>query len=66
MIEIATGVFAGNPGTCIRNRLWPCSPTASAIEAASNEQGWAVRAAGRDRGHPIDYDRLILFAHSHR
>ena len=36
------------------------------IEPADNEQGWAVRTAGRDRGYPIDYDGLILFARPHR
>ena len=36
------------------------------IEPAANEQGWAVRTAGTDRGYPVDYDGLILFARNRR
>ncbi|MFD4924196.1 type I-E CRISPR-associated endoribonuclease Cas2 [Streptomyces goshikiensis] len=32
------------------------------VEPAANEQGWAVRAAGRDRWQSVDFDGLILSA----
>lgn len=36
------------------------------IEPAKNEQGWAIRTAGRDRWVPIDLDGLILSARLRR
>jgi CRISPR-associated protein Cas2 len=36
------------------------------VEPARNEQRWAVRTAGRDRWHPVDYDGLILSARQRR
>jgi CRISPR-associated protein Cas2 len=68
MIEIAAGVFVGNPSARVRDRVWAVladrvgDGQALMIEPAGNEQGWTVRTAGRDRGHPVDYDGLVLFA----
>ncbi|MFI6524832.1 type I-E CRISPR-associated endoribonuclease Cas2 [Streptomyces uncialis] len=36
------------------------------VEPATNEQGWAVRTAGRDRWRPVDFDGLILSARNRR
>ena len=55
MIEVAAGVFVGNPSARVRDRLWASCPNrigdgqAVMIEPAKNEQGWAIRTAGRDR-----------------
>lgn len=63
-----TGVFAGNPSRRVRDSLWETLGTrigdgqAVLVESADNEQGWAVRTAGRDRWRPVDYDGLILSA----
>ncbi|MBX6389148.1 MAG: type I-E CRISPR-associated endoribonuclease Cas2 [Frankia sp.] len=72
LIEVAPGVFVGNPSARVRDRLWTLLATrvgdgqAIMIEPADNEQRWTVRTAGRDRGEPIDYDGLILFARPRR
>jgi CRISPR-associated protein Cas2 len=72
LIEVAAGVFVGNPSARVRDRLWPVleqrisGGQAFMIEPASNEQGWTVRTAGHDRGYPVDYDGLILFARNRR
>ncbi|GGO98575.1 type I-E CRISPR-associated endoribonuclease Cas2e [Wenjunlia tyrosinilytica] len=72
MVEVNAGVFVGNPGRRIRDRLWELIATrigdgqAVLVEPASNEQGWAVRTAGHDRWRPVDYDGLILSARSRR
>ncbi|SCL25944.1 CRISPR-associated protein Cas2 [Micromonospora inyonensis] len=72
MVEVAAGVFVGNPSTRIRDRLWATLATrvgdgqAIMIEPARNEQGWAVRTAGRDRWVPVDLDGLILSARLRR
>ncbi|MFI0452698.1 type I-E CRISPR-associated endoribonuclease Cas2e [Actinomadura sp. 6N118] len=68
MIEVHAGVFVGNPSRRIRDRLW--DPLANRIddgqailvEQSSNEQGWAVRTASKDRRQPVDFDGLILSA----
>ena len=68
MIEVASGVFVGNPSRRVRDRLWEV--LASRVgdgqvvmaEPAQNEQGWAIRTAGRDRWYPIDFDGLMLSA----
>lgn len=68
MIEVATGVFVGSPSARVRDRVWAIlaqrvgEGQAVMIEPANNEQGWTVRTAGTDRGYPVDYDGLILFA----
>lgn len=68
MVEVAAGVFVGNPNPRIRDRLWTLladrigSGQAIMIEPANNEQRWAVRTAGHDRWNPIDLDGLILMA----
>jgi CRISPR-associated protein Cas2 len=68
MIELAAGVFVGNPSSRVRDRLWALlsdrvgDGQAIMVEPARNEQGWAVRTAGRDRWYPIDLDGLILSA----
>lgn len=72
MIEVSAGVFVGNPSQRVRNGLWRtlaqriADGQAVMIEPAQNEQGWAIRTAGRDRWHPADYDGLILIARQRR
>lgn len=72
MVEVAAGVFVGNPSARVRERLWNVladrirDGQAIMIEPASNEQRWAVRTAGRDRWNPVDYDGLILMARVRR
>lgn len=72
MIEVAAGVFVGNPSSRVRNRLWKVladrtgDGQAVMIEPAANEQGWAVRTAGRDRWYPFDLDGLMLIARPRR
>ncbi|MBM0258158.1 type I-E CRISPR-associated endoribonuclease Cas2e [Micromonospora sp. 4G55] len=72
MIEVAAGVFVGNPSSRVRDRLWTLLATrvgdgqAIMIEPAQNEQGWAIRTAGRDRWLPVDLDGLILSARLRR
>ncbi|GLY03977.1 type I-E CRISPR-associated endoribonuclease Cas2e [Actinoplanes sp. NBRC 101535] len=72
MVEIAAGVFVGNPSSRVRDRLWNLlsdrihDGQVIMIEPAHNEQGWTVRTAGRDRLHPTDLDGLILMARSRR
>jgi CRISPR-associated protein Cas2 len=72
MIEIAVGVFVGNPSRRVRDRLWVLLSSrvgngqAVMVEPARNEQGWAVRTTGRDRWYPIDLDGLILSARPRR
>lgn len=68
MVEVNAGVFVGNPTRRIRDRLWALLAERIGdgqlvmVEPAKNEQGWAVRTAGRDRWYPVDYDGLILSA----
>lgn len=72
MVELAAGVFVGTPSARVRDRLWQTladriqDGQAIMIEPAHNEQGWAVRTAGRERWHPIDLDGLILMARPRR
>ncbi|MEV8117921.1 type I-E CRISPR-associated endoribonuclease Cas2e [Streptomyces xiamenensis] len=72
MVEVDAGVFVGNPSRRVRDRLWELLATrigdgqAVLVEPANNEQGWAVRTAGRDRWRPVDYDGLILSARNRR
>lgn len=72
MVEVAAGVFVGSPTSRVRDRLWTVlsqrvgDGQAIMIEPADNEQGWAVRTAGRDRWQPIDLDGLILMARPRR
>jgi CRISPR-associated protein Cas2 len=72
MIEVAAGVFVGNPSRRIRDRLWTIladrvgEGQVVMIEPARNEQGWSIRTAGRDRWHPVDLDGLILMARPRR
>ncbi len=68
MIEVASGVFVGNPSRRVRDGLWDVlservgDGQVVMVEPAANEQGWAIRTAGRDRWYPIDMDGLILSA----
>jgi CRISPR-associated protein Cas2 len=68
MVEVAAGVFVGNPSSRVRDRLWELladrieDGQAVMVEPARNEQRWAVRTAGPDRWYPIDYDGVILSA----
>lgn len=72
MMEVAPGVYVGNPSARVRDRLWLVlferigDGQAVMIEPARNEQRWAIRTAGRDRWHPVDYDGLILCARPRR
>ncbi|GIM88061.1 MULTISPECIES: type I-E CRISPR-associated endoribonuclease Cas2e [Salinispora] len=72
MIEVAAGVFVGNPSARVRDRLWNLlidrvsDGQAIMAEPAQNEQGWAIRTTGRDRWHPVDLDGLILTARNRR
>ena len=72
MVEVAAGVFVGNPSARVRDRLWTTladrigEGQAVMVEPANNEQRWTVRTAGRDRWHPIDLDGLILSARPRR
>ncbi|MYZ10259.1 type I-E CRISPR-associated endoribonuclease Cas2 [Streptomyces sp. SID2999] len=72
MVEVSAGVFVGNPSRRIRDRLWDLLATrigdgqAVLVEPASNEQGWAIRTAGRDRWRSVDYEGLILSARERR
>jgi CRISPR-associated protein Cas2 len=68
MVEVAPGVFVGRLNARVRDRLWMLvaervgDGQALVVEPASNEQGWAVRTAGRDRWRPVDFDGLLLMA----
>lgn len=72
MVEVAAGVFVGSPSSRVRDRLWALLSArvgdgqAVMVEPARNEQGWAIRTAGRDRWYPIDLDGLILSARPRR
>ena len=72
MVEVNAGVFVGNPNRRIRDRLWTLladrigDGQVVMVEPANNEQGWAVRTAGKDRWRPVDYDGLILSARLRR
>lgn len=72
MVEVAAGVFVGTPSSRVRDRLWQLlagrvgEGQAIMIEPAHNEQGWAVRTAGRDRWFPVDLDGLMLIARPRR
>ncbi len=72
MIEVAAGVFVGNPSARVRDRVWTVlaerinEGQAIMVEPARNEQGWALRTAGRDRWYPVDFDGLMLCARERR
>ncbi|GGY04197.1 type I-E CRISPR-associated endoribonuclease Cas2 [Streptomyces minutiscleroticus] len=67
-VEVAAGVYVGNPNPRIRERLWNVlaerihDGQAVMIEPAATEQGWSVRTAGRGRWTPLDFDGLTLMA----
>ena len=68
MVEVNAGVFVGTPSSRVRDRLWQLlserirDGQAVMAEPADNEQGWAVRTAGRERWRPTDFDGLLLSA----
>lgn len=72
MVEVQAGVFVGNPGRRVRDRLWRLlsirigDGQVVMVEPAKNEQGWSMRTAGRDRWSPADFDGLILSARERR
>ncbi|MEU4834136.1 type I-E CRISPR-associated endoribonuclease Cas2e [Streptosporangium sp. NPDC023615] len=72
MVEVNAGVFVGTPSKRIRDRIWELLASrigdgqAVLVEPAANEQGWAIRTAGKDRWYPIDFDGLILSARLRR
>ncbi len=56
MVEVQAGVFVGNPGRRIRDRLW------IVLAERIREQGWTTRTAGTHRWYPVDFDGLMLIA----
>ena len=62
----------GSPSRQVRDLLWATiserigDGQAVMVEASTNEQGWTVRTAGRDRWAPIDYDGLMLVTRERR
>lgn len=68
MVEVQAGVFVGNPGRRIRDRLWIVlaerirDGLAVMVEPANTEQGWTTRTAGTHRRYPVDFDGLTLIA----
>ncbi len=72
MVEVAAGVYVGNPSRRVRDAVWRIladqigDGQAIMIEPATNEQRWAVRTAGNARWRPVDYDGLILIARNRR
>ncbi|MFI6575402.1 type I-E CRISPR-associated endoribonuclease Cas2e [Nocardiopsis sp. NPDC050513] len=72
MVETAPGMFVGTPGRRVRDNLWRVLANrigdgqAIMAEPANNEQGWAVRTAGRERWKPVDFDGVMLMARSRR
>jgi len=68
MVEVQAGVFVGNPGRRIRDRLWIVlaerirDGLAVMVEPANTEQGWTTRTAGTHRWYPVDFDGLMLIA----
>ncbi|MFJ6250615.1 MULTISPECIES: type I-E CRISPR-associated endoribonuclease Cas2e [unclassified Streptomyces] len=67
-VEVAVGIFVGNPNPRIRDCLWATltdrihDGQAVMIEPATTEQGWTTRTTGRDRWTPVDFDGLTLIA----
>ncbi len=72
MVEVQAGVFVGTPSRRVRDGFWATlvertgDGQAVMIEPASNEQGWTVRTAGRERWTPVDFDGLTLVARFRR
>lgn len=72
MVEVQAGVFVGKPPRVMRDKFWTTlvarigDGQAVMIEPATNEQGWSVRTAGRERWSPVDYDGLMLVARERR
>lgn len=72
MVEVAAGVFVGNPSPRVREGLWDLvveriqDGQAVLVQRAANEQGWAVQTAGKDRWYPVDFDGVILSARLRR
>ncbi|MBK6887880.1 MAG: type I-E CRISPR-associated endoribonuclease Cas2 [Tetrasphaera sp.] len=72
LVEVQAGVFVGTPSRRIRDRLWTVlsdrigDGQVVMVEPAGNEQGWAVRTAGKQRWAPVDFDGLMLVARQRR
>lgn len=68
MVEVQAGVFVGKPPQRVRDQFWTTLVTrigdgqAVMVEPSTNEQGWTVRTAGRERWAPVDFDGLTLVA----
>lgn len=66
MIEIKTGVFAGNISALVRDKLWEqiCQKTSGGsailLQSASNEQGYVIRTFGTPSRSIRDFDGLAL------
>lgn len=72
MVEVQAGVFVGQPSRRVRDRFWLTvaerigDGQAVMVEPSSNEQGWTVRTAGRERWSPVSFDGLFLVAKERR
>jgi CRISPR-associated protein Cas2 len=71
MIEPQAGVFVGTLSALVRDRLWDKAVKALGEGGAmqlwhtNNEQGFAVRTAGRMRREVVAYDGLQLIRARH-
>lgn len=67
MVEVAPGVYVGNPTQRIREKIWAQvadrikDGQALMVTSARNEQRWTAETAGVDRWEPVDFDGLTLF-----
>jgi CRISPR-associated protein Cas2 len=66
MVEVAPGVFVGNPNARIRDKVWATliqrigNGQAVMVRRTGNEQRWTALTAGTDRWTPVDFDGLTL------
>lgn len=66
MIELHTGVFAGNLSALVRDKLWEyiCSKITSGsammLQSAANEQGYVIRTYGTTSRKVRSFDGLTL------
>jgi CRISPR-associated protein Cas2 len=67
LVEVAPGVFVGNPSARVRDELWKTivdrvrAGQAILIHSSRTEQRWVAQTAGVDRWVPVDFDGLTLF-----
>jgi CRISPR-associated protein Cas2 len=66
MIELQSGVFAGNLSALVRDKLWEyiCSKinhgSAMMLQSAANEQGYIIRTYGKTSRKVRSFDGLTL------